>query len=113
MRKLFFLLLLLTTTACSNPFIILGPGVNDWAVQIQSDTEWTALVGGVGVSGFGDRVIPMNHVATCWSVRKLTNNGLVRAYAFPTSAAGRPMNDIPRRGDKATTTPYGMVASCM
>ena len=113
MRKLILLALLSTAAACSNPYIILGPGVNDWAVQIQSDTEWSAIVGGVGMSGFGDRVIHLERVASCWSVRKLTNNGLIRAYAFPTSAAGRPMNDIPRQGDKSTTTPFGMVAACM
>lgn len=112
MKKI-LLLLLLATTACQTPFILAPYGSVDWVVRIESDTEWTAVVAGVGLSGFGDRTVPLSVYASCWSVRKVTQRGVVRAYAMPAQYLGRPQADIPARGDRATSAPFGAVAGCM
>lgn len=114
MRKLFLISAVLFLGACQYPYIITGPapGYSEWVVYIESDTEWTGLVGGRGVSGFGDRAFRTTALGSCWTVRKTRVTGLLRAYAMPANLSNRTQN-VPKVSDKATTSPYGGVSGCL
>jgi hypothetical protein len=116
MRNVLLLLLWLLVTvavtgSCSQPFIF-GPRVfaPEYVVRVESDTEWTGTVNGLGVSGFGDRAYPIT--VGCWWFTKRTTQGLLRSYAMQSNLSSR-TPDIPKYSDKATTDAFGSVSGCL
>jgi len=111
MRLAFAFALLLGLSGCRDP-LILGPrvAVVEFVVRVESDTEWTGLVNGVGVSGFGERAFPIT--GGCWVFTKRTVDGLIRAYAMPANVSSRQAG-VPKFGDKATTSAFGTVPGCL
>lgn len=97
--------------SCRQPFIF-GPSVftPEYVVRVESDTEWTGTVNGLGVSGYGERSYPIT--IGCWFFVKRTSQGLLRSYAMPSGHSSR-NRQTPKYGDKATTDPFGSVSGCL
>lgn len=89
---------------------------NTTRLQIESDTDWRALVerdeigGGVTrhtVEGSGDEAIPLGARGGCWRVEKRTDAGRLRAFA-----GGRGLVAPVRHADARTDAPFGSVGGC-
>lgn len=92
---------------------LLGLGACSPSLEIESDTEWTAVVGegygrevrGTTYHGSGNRSIDISQ-NTCWVIQKETAEGYLKAHANDGTIFG--INS----GEATTTAPYGSVFGC-
>lgn len=86
-------------------------GCADQSLVIESNAPWTGDVDGLGaVAGTGNAEFALDGGGTCWTIRKTTLAGTLRAY-------GRSENIFGLSADiedlEITSAPYGEVSGCV
>jgi hypothetical protein len=100
-RRALIPLLFLALAACESKELV-----------IESNTVWAGSITGYGpVEGQGNAVIDLTDAPSdvCWTLRKLTSAGTLRAYLRDETwfGLGREID-----GDQTTTAPGGEIGGC-
>ena len=115
MKRLSFILSLVLFTGCY-PYVLMGPVMGQdvyTIVRVESDTEWSGIIGHQVVEGFGDKSFPMP-IGTCWDIGKRRPvMGMVRTFATYNTYYKGNNGRIPVWSDRATTSAVGRVRGCV
>lgn len=87
-------------------------GCSDTTLVVESNAPWEGQVDGVGsVTGTGNATFDVSGESnTCWTLRKSTLAGTLRAYVQNDNTFGLGSQV---QGLQATTAPYGEVTGCV
>jgi len=87
-------------------------GCDEKHLIIESDTSWDGTVSYLGdIAGTGNADVDLSDVPSdvCWTIRKLTDEGSLRAYLADETWFGLGKETD---GDQTTTEPTGVVRGC-